>query len=64
MSDLSRPNYKHENETKVRLDDDYEAALVSLAKIHRTRKAVLAREALESWIDGMREELKRNVHVA
>jgi|GEM_PF-3135698 len=56
--------YKHENETKVRLDDDYEAALVGLAKVHRTRKAVLAREALESWIDGMREELKRNTHVA
>jgi len=57
-------SYKHENETKVRLDDDYEAALVGLAKVHRTRKAVLAREALEAWIDGMREELKRNTNVA
>ena len=64
MSDDTRPNYKHENETKVRLDDEYEAALVSLAKVHRTRKAVLAREALESWIDGMREEIKRSSHVA
>ncbi|VVP56904.1 hypothetical protein [Pseudomonas fluorescens] len=64
MSDEPRPNYKHENETKVRLDDEYEAALVSLAKVHRTRKAVLAREALESWIDGMREEIKRSSHVA
>ncbi|UHH28319.1 hypothetical protein LUW10_20905 [Pseudomonas veronii] len=62
--DSDQPSYKHENETKVRLDDEYEAALVSLAKVHRTRKAVLAREALESWIDGMREELKRNSRVA
>jgi hypothetical protein len=64
MPEEPRSSYKHENETKVRLDDDYEAALTSLAKIHRTRKAVFAREVLESWIDGMREELKRNSHVA
>lgn len=55
---------KHDNETKVRLDDEYEAAFVALSKIHRTRKAALMRGVLMAWIDGMRDEPKRNTHVA
>lgn len=64
MNEEVRPSYKNINETKVRLDDEYDAFLASLAKIHRTRKAVLAREALKAWIDGMREEIKRDSHAA
>ncbi|WP_332774402.1 hypothetical protein [Pseudomonas sp. ESBL1] len=63
MSDLPRIP-KHENETKVRLDDEYEAAMVALSKIHRTRKAALMREVLMAWVDQMRDELKRNTHAA
>jgi len=38
MPEEPRSSYKHENETKVRLDDDYEAALTSLAKIQSDEK--------------------------
>jgi len=53
------PRHKNRNETKVRLDDEYESFLENLATIHRTQKAVLAREILKSWIDEKREELTR-----
>lgn len=58
------PRHKNRNETKVRLDDEYEAFLESLAMIHRTQKAALAREILKSWIDEKREELTRSMNVA
>jgi predicted DNA-binding protein len=47
------------NETKVRLNDEYDAYLRSLAKIHGTQKAVLAREILKAAIQQMRDELTR-----
>lgn len=50
MSDLSRPNHKHVNQTKVLLDDEYEELLRCAARIHRTRKSVLARDVLKSWL--------------
>ncbi|MGJ3438629.1 hypothetical protein AAZU54_01370 [Pseudomonas sp. Je.1.5.c] len=50
MSDLSRPNHKHVNQTKVLLDDEFEELLRCAARIHRTRKAVLARDVLKSWL--------------
>ncbi|MBF8642294.1 MULTISPECIES: hypothetical protein [Pseudomonas] len=56
--------HKHTNETKVRLDDEYEDALIAIAKIQKTQKAVLAREALKSWIDSMRDQFKTNNDVA
>lgn len=58
------PKHRNHNETKVRLDDEYEAFLVSLAEIHRTQKATLAREILKSWIDEKREELTRSISAA
>jgi predicted DNA-binding protein len=58
------PRHKNRNETKVRLDDEYEAFLESLATIHHTQKAVLAREILKSWIDEKREELTRSITAA
>lgn len=57
-------SHKHTKETKVRLDDEYEQYLVSLAKIHRTQKAVLAREILKSAINQMLAELTRANDVA
>lgn len=64
MTHLNRPSTKHINETKIRLDDEYDEALTSLAKIHRTPKSVLAREALKSWISSIRGEIKRTTHSA
>ncbi|VVO85861.1 hypothetical protein PS870_02051 [Pseudomonas fluorescens] len=64
MPDEPRPNRKNTHQSKVLLDDEYEAAFVSLAMIHRTPKAVLMREALQAYINDLREELKRNSHAA
>ncbi|WP_442108716.1 hypothetical protein [Pseudomonas sp. NUPR-001] len=50
MSDLSRPNHKHTNQTKVLLDDEFEELLRCAARVQRTPKAVLAREVLKSWL--------------
>ncbi|OOG85729.1 MULTISPECIES: hypothetical protein [Pseudomonas] len=52
------------NETKVRLNDEYDEYLRSLAKIHGTQKAVIAREILKAAIQQMREELTRTQDMA
>jgi hypothetical protein len=60
MSDTSRPNHKHVNQTKVLLDDEFEGLLQFAAKIHRTKKSVLAREVLKSWLISVVEDDKRD----
>lgn len=50
MSDLSRPSEKNINQMKVLLDDKYNGLLEYAAQIHGTKKAVLAREVLKSWL--------------
>lgn len=50
MSEEPRPNEKHVNQLKVLLDDEYEGLLIYAAKIHGTKKGVLAREVLKSWL--------------
>lgn len=50
MSDLSRPSEKNINQMKVLLDDKYDGFLEYAAQIHGTKKAVLAREVLKSWL--------------
>ncbi|BBP60386.1 hypothetical protein [Pseudomonas sp. St316] len=52
------------NETKVRLNDEYDEYLRSLAKIHGTQKAVIAREILKAAIQQMRDELTRTQDMA
>jgi hypothetical protein len=41
---------KHMNQLKVLLDDEFEDLLRCAARIHRTKKSVLAREILKSWL--------------
>lgn len=53
LGDMNKPNHKHVNQTKVLLDDEFEDLLRSAARIHRTPKAVLAREVLKSWLLGL-----------
>lgn len=53
----AEPKHKKTKETKVRLDDEFDAFLTSMATIHRTQKAVLAREILEAAMLRMREEI-------
>lgn len=50
MSDLTRPSEKNINQMKVLLDDKYDGLLDYAAQIHGTKKAVLAREVLKSWL--------------
>ena len=50
MSDLTRPSKKNINQMKVLLDDEFDGLLSCAAQIHGTKKAVLAREALKSWL--------------
>jgi hypothetical protein len=50
MADEPRKNKKHVNQLKVLLDDEYEGLLDYAAQIHRTKKGVLAREVLKSWL--------------
>ncbi|MNJ53174.1 hypothetical protein D3C77_485540 [compost metagenome] len=50
MSDLTRPSEKNINQMKVLLDDKYDGLLEYAAQIHGTKKAVLAREVLKSWL--------------
>lgn len=64
MSDLSRQNHKHVNQIKVLLDDEYEDLLRCAARIHRTPKAVLAREVLKSWLRDVVADSKADTHVA
>jgi len=63
-TDDPRPNRKNVNQSKVLLDDEYEGAFVYLAMVHRTKKSVLMREALQAYIDDLRAELKRNSSAA
>ncbi|CAI8994307.1 MULTISPECIES: hypothetical protein [Pseudomonas] len=58
------PKHLNHNETKVRLSDEYDEYLRSLAKIHGTQKAVLAREILKAAIQQMRDELTRIQDIA
>lgn len=64
MSDLDRPNHKHVNQTKVLLDDEFEELLRCAARIHRTRKSVLAREVLKSWLLDVVGDCNRDTHAA
>jgi len=64
MSDDTRPNYKHVNQTKVLLDDEFEDLLRCAAKIHRTKKSVLAREVLKAWLIDVVGDVKRDSHAA
>lgn len=64
MPEEPRPNRKNTHQSKVLLDDEYEAAYASLAIIQRTKKAVLMREALQAYINDLRAELKRDSDVA
>ncbi|MND23296.1 hypothetical protein D3C76_274260 [compost metagenome] len=50
-------SHLHDQITRVRLDQDTDDLLRSLAKFHRTQKAVLARELLEASLRGMLAEL-------
>lgn len=64
MPEELRPNRKNTNQSKVLLDDEYEGAFIYLARVHRTKKSVLMREALKAYIDDLRAELKRNSSAA
>lgn len=46
--------------TKVRLDEDTDDLLQSLARFHRTQKAVLARDLLEEKLRDMLAEMGSN----
>jgi len=50
MTEEPRQSPKHMNQLKVLLDDEFEELLSCAAKIHGTKKAVLAREVLKSWL--------------
>ena len=50
MADEPRKNQKHVNQIKVLLDEEFEDLLICAAQIHGTKKAVLAREVLKSWL--------------
>lgn len=54
------PRHLRDHITKVRLDEDTDDLLQSLARFHRTQKAVLARELLESSLREMLAELAPN----
>ena len=58
------PKHLKDKETKVRLDEEFDTFLASLARIHRTQKAVLAREILEAAMLRMREELTGDERMA
>lgn len=58
------PKHLKDKETKVRLDEEFDSFLSSLARIHRTQKAVLAREILEAAMLRMREELTADERTA
>ncbi|WP_313052918.1 hypothetical protein [Pantoea piersonii] len=58
------PKHLKDKETKVRLDEEFDTFLSSLARIHRTQKAVLAREILEAAMLRMREELTADERTA
>ncbi|WP_110970843.1 hypothetical protein [Pseudomonas huaxiensis] len=53
-------SHLHDQITRVRLDQDTDDLLRSLAKFHRTQKAVLARELLEASLRSMLSELHDN----
>jgi predicted DNA-binding protein len=50
-------SHLHDQITRVRLDQDTDDLLRSLAKFHRTQKAVLARELLEASLRSMLSEV-------
>ena len=50
MADEDRLNEKHVNQMKVLLDEKYLGLLDYAAQIHGTKKSVLAREVLKSWL--------------
>lgn len=50
MADEPRKNQKNVNQIKVLLDEEFEDLLACAALIHGTKKAVLAREVLKSWL--------------
>lgn len=52
------PKHIRDHITKVRLDEDTDDLLQSLAKFHRTQKAVLARELLEASLRDMISRLE------
>lgn len=52
------PKHLRDHITKVRLDEDTDDLLQSLAKFHRTQKAVLARELLEASLRDMLSRLE------
>jgi predicted DNA-binding protein len=52
------PKHLRDHITKVRLDEDTDELLQSLAKFHRTQKAVLARELLEASLRDMISRLE------
>jgi len=52
------PKHLRDHITKVRLDEDTDELLQSLAKFHRTQKAVLARELLEASLRDMLSRLE------
>lgn len=54
------PRHLRDHITKVRLDEDTDDLLQSLARFHRTQKAVLARELLESSLREMLAEIAPN----
>lgn len=53
-------SHLHDQITRVRLDQDTVDLLRSLAKFHRTQKAVLARELLESSLRNLLSEVHGN----
>lgn len=53
-------SHLHDQITRVRLNQDTDDLLRSLAKFHRTQKAVLARELLEASLRNMLTELHGN----
>lgn len=54
------PRHLRDHITKVRLDEDTDDLLQSLARFHRTQKAALARELLEASLRDMLSDLQAN----
>lgn len=52
------PKHLRDHITKIRLDEETDELLQSLAKFHRTQKAVLARELLEASLRDMLSRLE------
>ena len=60
----ANPKHLHDREIKVRVDEDTFELIQTLAKFHRTQRAVLCRELLEAQLAALSSENTGDQHVA